>query len=79
MWKRVAPIVEESKKENQLDLDVVTETELRENGFLGMRKTKLVCTVEPSCCSYEELEKLALGRMSLARLNMLILDIGIKI
>ncbi|KAI3770044.1 hypothetical protein L6452_01164 [Arctium lappa] len=67
---QVAPIVEESKKENQLGLDVVTETELREKGFLGMRKTKLVCTVGPSCCSYEELKKLALGGMNVARLNM---------
>lgn len=67
---QVATIVEESKKEGYLGLDVVTETELREKGFLGMRKTKLVCTVGPSCCSYEELEKLALGGMNVARLNM---------
>ncbi|KVI10854.1 Pyruvate kinase [Cynara cardunculus var. scolymus] len=63
-------IVEESKMEDHLGLNVVTETEVREKGFMGMRKTKLVCTVGPSCCSYEELEKLALGGMNVARLNM---------
>ncbi|KVH93342.1 Pyruvate kinase [Cynara cardunculus var. scolymus] len=53
-----------------LGFDRVKETELMENGFLGMRKTKMVCTVGPSSCSYEELEKLALGGMNVARLNM---------
>jgi pyruvate kinase len=50
--------------------DVVSEGELREKGFLGMRKTKLVCTIGPACCSLEDLEKLALGGMNVARLNM---------
>lgn len=50
--------------------DVVSEGELREKGFLGMRKTKLVCTIGPACCSSEDLEKLALGGMNVARLNM---------
>ncbi|KAI3695614.1 hypothetical protein L1987_78613 [Smallanthus sonchifolius] len=60
----------ESKKEDRLGLDIVTETELTEKGFLGLRKTKLVCTVGPACCSYHQLEKLALGGMNVARLNM---------
>ncbi|KAJ9561202.1 hypothetical protein OSB04_006362 [Centaurea solstitialis] len=66
-------VVEEEPKQNDdrlLGLDVVTENELREKGFLGMRKTKMVCTVGPSCCSYEELVKLAMGGMNVARLNM---------
>ncbi|CAI9294504.1 unnamed protein product [Lactuca saligna] len=67
---QVGSIVEESKKEECLGLDVVTEAELREKGFLGLRKTKLVCTVGPACCSYEELEKLASAGMNVARLNM---------
>ncbi|GMI78716.1 PLASTIDIAL PYRUVATE KINASE 1 [Hibiscus trionum] len=50
--------------------DAVSEGELREKGFLGMRKTKLVCTIGPACCSPEDLEKLALGGMNVARLNM---------
>ncbi|GKA91961.1 pyruvate kinase isozyme A, chloroplastic-like protein [Tanacetum coccineum] len=58
------------KGKEGLVFDVVKEKELRENGFMGMRKTKLVCTVGPACCSYEELEKLALGGMNVARLNM---------
>ncbi|KAL3621062.1 hypothetical protein CASFOL_035974 [Castilleja foliolosa] len=53
-----------------LGFDVVSESELREKGFLGMRKTKLVCTVGPACCSLDDLEKLALGGMNVARLNM---------
>ncbi|KAI3712314.1 hypothetical protein L1987_70865 [Smallanthus sonchifolius] len=58
------------QKTKDLGFDVVKEIELRENGFMGMRKTKLVCTVGPACCSSEELEKLALGGMNVARLNM---------
>lgn len=56
--------------EESLKLDVVSERELREKGFLGLRKTKLVCTIGPACCSLEDLEKLALGGMNVARLNM---------
>lgn len=37
---------------------------------MGLRKTKLVCTVGPPCCSDEELERLAMGGMNVARLNM---------
>lgn len=58
------------KKVEGLEFDVVKEKELREKGYLGMRKTKIVCTVGPACSSYEELEKLALGGMNIARLNM---------
>ncbi|XP_012093184.2 pyruvate kinase isozyme A, chloroplastic [Jatropha curcas] len=54
----------------ELGLDSVAEKELRENGFTGMRKTKLVCTIGPACCSLEDLEKLAKGGMNVARLNM---------
>lgn len=50
--------------------DVVSEAELREKGFLGLRKTKLVCTIGLACCSLESLEKLALGGMNVARINM---------
>ncbi|KAI9075206.1 hypothetical protein K1719_042815 [Acacia pycnantha] len=53
-----------------LGLDVVSEGELREKGFMGLRKTKLVCTIGPVCCAWEDLEKLALGGMNVARLNM---------
>ncbi|KAL9367542.1 hypothetical protein Peur_038741 [Populus x canadensis] len=53
-----------------LGFDVVAERELREKGFLGVRKTKLVCTIGPACCSLEDLERLAMGGMNVARLNM---------
>lgn len=58
------------KVEGALGFDVVSEEELREKGFLGMRKTKLVCTIGPACSSLEDLERLALGGMNVARLNM---------
>lgn len=53
-----------------IGFDAVSEMELRRKGFMGLRKTKLVCTVGPSCCSDEELERLAMGGMNVARLNM---------
>lgn len=56
--------------ERTFQFDVVSERELREKGFLGMSKTKLVCTIGPACCSSEDLERLALGGMNVARLNM---------
>lgn len=67
--------VEGTKSSNVLEggslgLDVVSEGELTVKGFKGLRKTKLVCTVGPACSSLEDLEKLALGGMSVARLNM---------
>ncbi|GLT98091.1 hypothetical protein SLE2022_156130 [Rubroshorea leprosula] len=58
------------KLEGNFGFDVVSEGELKEKGFLGMRKTKLVCTIGPACCSVEDLEKLAAGGMNVARLNM---------
>ncbi|KAK4739892.1 hypothetical protein R3W88_003589 [Solanum pinnatisectum] len=57
-------------KEGSLGFDVVSERELEENGFLGLRKTKLVCTIGPACSSLDELEKLAIAGMNVARLNM---------
>ncbi|KAG8368516.1 hypothetical protein BUALT_Bualt15G0053800 [Buddleja alternifolia] len=62
--------LESEKVSRDLGFDVVSEVELREKGFLGLRKTKLVCTVGPACCSLDDLEKLALGGMNVARLNM---------
>ncbi|KAF8377695.1 hypothetical protein HHK36_031079 [Tetracentron sinense] len=56
--------------EEPFGFDVVFEGELREKGFMGLRKTKLVCTIGPACSSMEELERLALGGMNVARLNM---------
>lgn len=56
--------------ERTLELDAVSEREWREKGFLGLRKTKLVCTIGPACSSLEDLEKLVLGGMNVARLNM---------
>ncbi|CAN4112071.1 unnamed protein product [Withania somnifera] len=57
-------------KEGSLGFDVVSERELKEKGFLGLRKTKLVCTIGPACSSLDELEKLAIAGMNVARLNM---------
>ncbi|GJN23779.1 hypothetical protein PR202_gb11458 [Eleusine coracana subsp. coracana] len=49
-------------------MDVVSEAELREKGFMGMRKTKLVCTMGPACV--EALPALARGGMRVARVNL---------
>ncbi|KAM0951580.1 putative pyruvate kinase [Dioscorea sansibarensis] len=62
------PVLE--KKGAAFSVDVVSEAELKEKGFMGLRKTKLVCTVGPACSSDEGLEKLAVGGMNVARLNM---------
>jgi len=72
----VGGVVEDLKRRSNvaldggLGLDLVSEGELMVKGFRGLRKTKLVCTVGPACSSFEDLGKLALGGMNVARLNM---------
>ncbi|XP_024372930.1 pyruvate kinase isozyme A, chloroplastic [Physcomitrium patens] len=53
-----------------MEVDAVTEAELKENGFRSTRRTKLVCTIGPATCAPEQLEALAMGGMNVARLNM---------
>ncbi|CAA6662766.1 unnamed protein product [Spirodela intermedia] len=53
-----------------IDVDAVTEAELKENGFRSTRRTKLVCTIGPATCGLEQLEALASGGMNVARVNM---------
>eukprot|EP00252_Welwitschia_mirabilis_P014922 TRINITY_DN32995_c0_g1_i1.p1 TRINITY_DN32995_c0_g1~~TRINITY_DN32995_c0_g1_i1.p1 ORF type:complete len:588 (+),score=112.99 TRINITY_DN32995_c0_g1_i1:236-1999(+) len=53
-----------------LEVDAVSEAELKENGFRSTRRTKLVCTIGPASCGFERLEALAMGGMNVARLNM---------
>ncbi|OIV98769.1 hypothetical protein TanjilG_20515 [Lupinus angustifolius] len=53
-----------------IEVDAVTETELKENGFRSTRRTKLVCTIGPVTCGFEQLEALAVGGMNVARINM---------
>lgn len=53
-----------------LEVDTVTEAELKENGFRSTRRTKLVCTIGPATCGFEQLEALAVGGMNVARINM---------
>jgi pyruvate kinase len=53
-----------------MEVDFVTETDLKENGFRSTRRTKLICTIGPASCSFEQLEALASGGMNVARLNM---------
>nr|GMD92634.1 pyruvate kinase isozyme A, chloroplastic-like [Ipomoea batatas] len=59
-----------SKLKSLKGIDAVSEEELKEKGFLGLRKTKLVCTIGPACSSLDDLEDLALRGMNVARLNM---------
>ncbi|KAL0911847.1 hypothetical protein M5K25_017772 [Dendrobium thyrsiflorum] len=53
-----------------IDVDAVTEAELKENGFRSTRRTKLVCTIGPATCEAEQIEALAVGGMNVARVNM---------
>ncbi|TKY51949.1 Pyruvate kinase isozyme A [Spatholobus suberectus] len=55
---------------SSIEVDAVTEAELKENGFRSTRRTKLVCTVGPATCGFEQLEALAVGGMNVARINM---------
>ncbi|KAB2009423.1 hypothetical protein ES319_D10G165600v1 [Gossypium barbadense] len=53
-----------------IEVDAVTEAELKENGFRSTRRTKLICTIGPATCGFEQLEALAVGGMNVARINM---------
>ncbi|KAB1218092.1 Pyruvate kinase isozyme A, chloroplastic [Morella rubra] len=53
-----------------IEVDTVTEAELKENGFRSTRRTKLVCTIGPATCGFDQLEALAVGGMNVARINM---------
>ncbi|KAL6957163.1 pyruvate kinase [Sarracenia purpurea var. burkii] len=55
---------------SSIEVDAVTEAELKENGFRSTRRTKLVCTIGPATCGFEQLEALAVGGMNVARINM---------
>jgi len=53
-----------------IEVDSVTEADLKENGFRSTRRTKLVCTIGPSSCGFEQLEALAMGGMNVGRINL---------
>ncbi|XP_009592052.1 pyruvate kinase isozyme A, chloroplastic [Nicotiana tomentosiformis] len=55
---------------SSIEVDTVTEAELKENGFRSTRRTKLICTIGPASCGFEQLEALAEGGMNVARINM---------
>ncbi|KAK4425590.1 Pyruvate kinase isozyme A, chloroplastic [Sesamum alatum] len=61
------PVVSDS---SSIEVDAVTEAELKENGFRSTRRTKLICTIGPATCKPEQLEALAVGGMNVARINM---------
>ncbi|GFP86057.1 pyruvate kinase isozyme a chloroplastic [Phtheirospermum japonicum] len=62
-----SPIVSDS---SSIEVDAVTEAELKENGFRSTRRTKLISTIGPATCKPEQLEALAVGGMNVARINM---------
>ncbi|KAK6138665.1 hypothetical protein DH2020_027595 [Rehmannia glutinosa] len=62
-----SPTVSDS---SSIEVDAVTEAELKENGFRSTRRTKLICTIGPATCKPEQLEALAVGGMNVARINM---------
>ncbi|GER29931.1 pyruvate kinase [Striga asiatica] len=41
---------------SSIDVDAVTEAELKENGFRSTQRTKLICTIGPATCGAEQLE-----------------------
>ncbi|KAF3775850.1 Pyruvate kinase isozyme A [Nymphaea thermarum] len=53
-----------------IEIDAVSEAELKENGFRSTRRTKLVCTVGPATNGFSQIEALAMGGMNVARINM---------
>lgn len=53
-----------------MEIDTVSEAELKENGFRSTRKTKIVCTIGPASCQFDQLEALAVSGMNVARINM---------
>ncbi|KAK4478143.1 hypothetical protein RD792_017422 [Penstemon davidsonii] len=55
---------------SSIEVDSVTEVELKENGFRSTRRTKLICTIGPATCEAGQLEALAAGGMNVARINM---------
>ncbi|KAL9435986.1 hypothetical protein AB3S75_022114 [Citrus x aurantiifolia] len=52
-----------------MEVDRATEAELK-NGSRSKRRTKIVCTIGPRTCGFDELEALAVGGMNVARINM---------
>lgn len=57
--------------ERGFEVDARIEEELKkESGFRNVRRTKLVATIGPACCSFEHLEALASSGVNIARLNM---------
>ncbi|KAG7013517.1 hypothetical protein SDJN02_23683, partial [Cucurbita argyrosperma subsp. argyrosperma] len=65
--REFVPVITDS---TAIEVDTVTEAELKENGFRSTRRTKLVCTIGPVTCGFEQLEALAVGGMNVARINM---------
>ncbi|MCO5596937.1 hypothetical protein L7F22_051008 [Adiantum nelumboides] len=53
-----------------IEVDAVSEAELKENGFRSTRRTKLICTIGPASCEFHQLEALASGGMNVVRINM---------
>lgn len=53
-----------------LEFDSLLEKELQDGDFRSTRRTKIVCTIGPACCSYDALEQMAASGMNVARLNM---------
>jgi pyruvate kinase len=59
-----------STESSLMEVDAVSEAELKENGFRSTRRTKIVCTIGPASCQFEQLESLAVNGMNVARINM---------
>lgn len=74
--KKQVPVLQEEQVSSWsgrgFEVDSRIEQELKDpsGGFRNVRRTKLVATIGPACCSYEQLETLAASGVNIARLNM---------
>ncbi|KAK6937584.1 Pyruvate kinase, C-terminal [Dillenia turbinata] len=64
------PSYESEDTTTGIDVDAVTEAELKENGYRSTRRTKIVCTIGPATCEAGMLEAMAVAGMNVARINM---------
>ncbi|XP_071724567.1 pyruvate kinase isozyme A, chloroplastic-like [Rutidosis leptorrhynchoides] len=64
--KKNSPVI------RSIEVDKATaEAELKkENGIKSTRRTKIVCTIGPRTCEFDDLESLAIGGMNVVRINM---------
>ena len=59
-----------SKDLSSTKMEALMKSELRESSFLSTRRTKIVGTMTPTTCRFDDLEALVVGEMNVARINV---------